>query len=62
MRPISRHFLHSGGSITMVSTKWEALGQGGAKSQERAEEGSHGVREGASVSELGVQGLQASKL
>ena len=41
------------GSITMVwpavSTKWEALGQGGAKSQERAE-GSHGVREGASVS------------
>ena len=37
MRPISRHFLHSGGSITMVSTKWEALGQGGAKSQERAQ-------------------------
>ena len=50
MRPISRHFLHSGGSITMVSTKWEALGQGGAKSQERPREATGCAKELQSVS------------
>ena len=62
MRPISRHFLHSGGSITMVSTKWEALGQGGAKSQERPREATGCAKELQSVGGARVASKRAPEL